>query len=181
MLLAARANLSPVQQEKNQDLLLIQFQKLEIPFLQMVHTYMPIMDKNEPDPEPLVRWLMFRNPGLQLSVPKMIDQQKLVHLEIQEDTKWELNQWRIPEPVTGVVMDPDMFDLIFIPLLGFDLQGNRIGYGKGFYDRFLKDCRTDALKIGLSFLPPVDEQFHVDPWDIPLDYCVTPQQIYAFT
>ena len=108
-------------------------------------------------------------------------QETLIHLQIDDQTKWVSNAWGIPEPLDGKQLMPEDFDLIFVPLLGFDLQGNRIGYGKGFYDRFLAQCRPDALKIGLSFLPPVQETFNVDPWDYPLNYCLTPQEIYAFT
>lgn len=180
-LLNARMSVNPVQIEKNQDLLLIQFQQLDIPFLQNIHTYVPILERNEPDPDPLVRWLQFTNPGMQVVVPKMFDGQSLVHIHVSDETNWMVNAWGIPEPTDGPLVDPADLDLIFVPLLGFDRVGNRIGYGKGFYDRFLKDCRTDALKIGLSFLPPVEESFSVDPWDFPLDYCLTPEEIYAFT
>lgn len=179
-LLKARTSISPLQLEKDQDLLLIQFQKLELPFLQSVHMYVPIIEKNEPDPDPLVRYLEFKYPGLQVAVPKM-HQETLIHLQIDDQTNWVSNSWGIPEPLDGEQLMPEYFDLIFVPLLGFDLQGNRIGYGKGFYDRFLAQCRPDALKIGLSFLPPVQETFNVDPWDYSLNYCLTPQEIYAFT
>lgn len=180
-LLNARMAVDLIQMEKKQDLLLIQFQQLDIPFMQTIHAYAPIVERNEPDPDPLVRWLQFKNPGLQVVVPKMIDEQRLVHVHVSDETDWMVNAWGIPEPADGPLIDPPDLDLIFVPLLGFDRLGNRIGYGKGFYDRFLKDCRTDALKIGLSFLPPMEESFSVDPWDFPLDYCITPEEIYAFT
>lgn len=180
-LLQARLAMSPVELEKAQDLLLIQFQQLHIPFLQSIHTYVPLLDKHEPDPDPLVQWLEFKNPGLTVAVPKMVDTSSLVHIQIDEQTNWVNNSWGIPEPLAGLEMDPSSFDLIFVPLLGFDERGNRIGYGKGFYDRFLNDCRPEALKIGLSFLPPIKTSFDVDPWDFPLQYCITPEEIYAFT
>lgn len=180
-LLRSRMSFSPVQLEKNQDLLLIKLQQLDLPFLQFIHTYLPIFDRNEPDPAPMIRWLQFSNPGLQIIVPKLIDKQTLVHVHISDETKWITNSWGIEEPKDGTIADPADIDLVFVPLLGFDKSGNRIGYGKGFYDRFLKECRPDALKIGLSFLPPIEESFQPDPWDFPLDYCLTPNEIYAFT
>ncbi len=180
-LLEARLSISHLEKKKYQDLLLIQFQQLSIPFLYSIHSYIPIPERNEPDPEPLIRWLQFRNPGMKVAVPKVIENHDLNHIEIDEETRWTSNSWGISEPEAGNLINPKDIDLIFIPLLGFDLQGNRIGYGKGFYDRFLVECRKDALKIGLSYLPPITESFAVDPWDIPLDFCLTPDRIYAFT
>lgn len=180
-LLNARMSVSPVQIEKNQDLLLIQLQQIPLPFVQYIHTYIPVLERNEPDPDPLVRWLQFSNPGAQIVVPKMIDQQELIHIQVDDETRWVLNPWGITEPEKGTQIEPKDLDLIFVPLLGFDRLGNRIGYGKGFYDRFLKACRPDTIKIGLSFLPPVEESFIVDPWDYPLDYSLTPEAFYAFT
>jgi 5-formyltetrahydrofolate cyclo-ligase len=73
-----------------------------------------------------------------------------------------------------------MIDLVFIPLLACDLQGNRVGYGKGFYDRFLSKCRYDVKKIGLSFFDPVDKIEDVNVFDIPLDECITPKKTWVF-
>jgi 5-formyltetrahydrofolate cyclo-ligase len=179
-LLAKRMALPAVQREKAQDLLLINMQKLPLPFLQLVHAYQPMPERHEPDPNPLVRWLQIANPSLELVVPRMLEDLELAHLIVTEDTTWERNGWGIPEPLEGEAVFPDELDLVFVPLLGFDQNGNRIGYGKGFYDRFLKDCRPETLKIGLSFLEPIPS-IPSDPWDVPLDYVITPQYIYAFT
>ncbi len=179
-LLARRMALSISQREKAQDLLMINLQKIPLPFLQLAHAYQPLPERHEPDPDPLVRWLQIANPTLQLAVPRMLEENELAHIIVTEDTIWERNAWGIPEPLEGEIAMPADMDLIFVPLLGFDLKGNRIGYGKGFYDRFLKDTRPDAIKIGLSFLGPV-ETITADPWDIPLDYVITPHQSYAFT
>jgi len=70
-----------------------------------------------------------------------------------------------------------MIDAVLIPLLAFDNQGFRVGYGGGFYDRFLPACRPEALKVGLSFFDPVDVIEDKDQYDIPMDYCVTPTEI----
>lgn len=180
-LLESRLSISPSQIEKNQDLLLIQFQQLSLPYVKCIHTYCSIIEKNEPDPDLLVRWLQFQNPGLKVVVPKVMGHQEMIHVEINDETRWSRNTWGIHEPELGNSVEPADIDLVFIPLLGFDLQGNRIGYGKGFYDRFLQACRSNAYKIGLSFQSPILESFPIDPWDIPLDYCLTPDRIYAFT
>jgi 5-formyltetrahydrofolate cyclo-ligase len=69
---------------------------------------------------------------------------------------------------------------VIVPLLCFDRRGHRVGYGKGFYDRYLQKCRPDCIKAGLSFFDPVDliDDTYAD--DIPLDICVTPSETFRF-
>jgi 5-formyltetrahydrofolate cyclo-ligase len=55
-----------------------------------------------------------------------------------------------------------------------------VGYGKGFYDRFLSDCRPHCIKIGLSFFEPEIDIVDVLESDIKLDYCVTPESVFTF-
>ncbi len=73
-----------------------------------------------------------------------------------------------------------MIDVVFIPLLSFDYKGNRVGYGKGYYDRFLLNCKEECLKIGLSFFEEEQCVFDVEDTDISLDFCVTPKQVYQY-
>ena len=74
-----------------------------------------------------------------------------------------------------------MIDVVFVPLLAFDTNGNRVGYGKGFYDKFLSQCQPETIKIGLSFFEAEEEIADVYQDDIRLDYCVTPNKIYDFS
>jgi 5-formyltetrahydrofolate cyclo-ligase len=69
---------------------------------------------------------------------------------------------------------------VLIPLLAFDKKGNRVGFGKGYYDKFLVHCKPTVLKVGLSFFDPVDEIEDIIGIDIPLDFCVTPKAIHFF-
>ena len=71
-----------------------------------------------------------------------------------------------------------MPDLVIVPLLAFDKKGYRVGYGKGFYDRFLQNSKT--LKIGLSFFAPTEEIIDVHLNDVRLDKCITPAGIIEF-
>ena len=98
-----------------------------------------------------------------------------------DSTKIKVNSWGIPEPDKGILIDPRDLDVIFIPLLGYDKIGNRVGYGKGFYDNFLVKCKPEVVKIGLSFFKPVDKISGVHTNDIPLDFCVNPKEIINFS
>lgn len=91
-----------------------------------------------------------------------------------------LNSYHIPEPIHKKnPIDPIELDVIFIPLLQADVKGNRLGYGKGFYDRYLALCRPDVIKIGLNFFEPIPS-IPAEKTDIPLDYLITPNRVYEF-
>ncbi len=102
------------------------------------------------------------------------------HFLLTDNTKIKKNSYNIPEPVDGIEILNDKIEVVFIPLLAFDTQGNRIGYGKGFYDRFLAECKPETIKIGLSFFEAETEITDVFESDVKLDYCVTPKQVYGF-
>ena len=103
----------------------------------------------------------------------------MTHFLLTDNTKIKKNRHHIPEPVDGIAIAPNTIDVVFIPLLAFDKAGNRVGYGKGFYDRFLADCKPETIKIGLSFFEAEDKITDVHESDVKLDYCVTPKTIYT--
>jgi 5-formyltetrahydrofolate cyclo-ligase len=76
------------------------------------------------------------------------------------------------------LIEIEKIDAIIVPLLCFDARGFRVGYGKGFYDKFLSECRTDCLKIGFSYFAPVAEISDAQDFDVKLDYCITPEEIF---
>jgi 5-formyltetrahydrofolate cyclo-ligase len=90
------------------------------------------------------------------------------------------NNWGIFEPEFCRVVHPQKIEVIFIPLLISDKKGNRVGYGKGFYDKLLSKCSPEIIKIGLNFFEPIQEIMGVAPTDIPLDFLVTPHNIYSY-
>ena len=96
------------------------------------------------------------------------------------DTIFEDNEYNIPEPIHGEIIEPSQIEMVLVPLLSFDLKGHRVGYGKGFYDRFLQQCSKDCLKIGLSYFEPIDQLNDPGEFDVTLDACITPQQVYVF-
>lgn len=104
----------------------------------------------------------------------------MTHFLLTDNTVIKPNRFGIPEPISGLEIKPSQLDVVFIPLLAYDKKGNRVGYGKGFYDRFLSECNKETLKVGLSFFPPCENITGMDKNDIPLDLCVTPTGVYDF-
>jgi 5-formyltetrahydrofolate cyclo-ligase len=74
----------------------------------------------------------------------------------------------------------DAIDVVITPLLAFDLKGYRVGYGKGFYDRFFASLHNDAKRIGISLFGPCSDIENITELDIPLTHCVTPNKTYTF-
>ncbi|MEN1784450.1 MAG: 5-formyltetrahydrofolate cyclo-ligase [Bacteroidota bacterium] len=142
------------------------------------HLFLPIDTQNEINTLPLLSILQGRDKSVVLS--KVCSQSELKHYLLEDSTVLRKNQWGIPEPVEGLEVPENRLDVVFVPLLAFDSNGHRVGYGNGYYDRFLKKCRTDTLKIGLSLFPPELPIEDITEMDIALDYCLTPDQSYTF-
>lgn len=106
---------------------------------------------------------------------------KMTNYLLLDSTVIKKNTWNIPEPVDGIEIDAKKIEVVFVPLLAFDKLGHRVGYGKGFYDKFLSECPSQTLKIGLSFFEAEEKIEDVFTTDIALDYCVTPNKIYSFS
>ena len=107
-----------------------------------------------------------------------LDSDVMEHFEYDAGTGLVESRWGIREPGGGESVDAAEIDLVLVPLLCFDERGYRIGYGRGFYDGFLSQCRPDCLKIGLSHFPPVETIDDIDSHDVPLDACITPERFY---
>jgi 5-formyltetrahydrofolate cyclo-ligase len=105
---------------------------------------------------------------------------EMTHYLLTDNTKIKVNPYGIPEPVTGIEVSDSKIEVVFVPLLAFDKIGNRVGYGKGFYDSFLSKCNPETIKIGLSFFAAEEQIEDYSSTDISLDYCVTPSEIYKF-
>lgn len=108
---------------------------------------------------------------------------KTINLEnylLTDSTTIKSNDWGIPEPIDGIPIENSKIEVVFIPLLCFDKQGHRVGYGAGYYDNFLGDCNPETVKIGLSLFEVEKDIDDIYKGDIPLNYCVTPQEVYRF-
>jgi 5-formyltetrahydrofolate cyclo-ligase len=104
----------------------------------------------------------------------------MTHFLLTDNTKIKKNSYNVPEPVDGLEVPDAKIDVVFVPLLACDKQGNRVGYGKGFYDNFLSKCKLETIKIGLSFFPPEEKIEDVSENDVKLDFCVTPEGVICF-
>jgi 5-formyltetrahydrofolate cyclo-ligase len=104
----------------------------------------------------------------------------MTHFLLTDNTKIKKNSYNVPEPVDGLEVPDAKIDVVFVPLLAYDKQGNRVGYGKGFYDNFLSKCKSETIKIGLSFFPPEEKIEDVSENDVKLDFCVTPEGVICF-
>lgn len=176
-----RKSLTLQEIEKLNDLILINFQKIPLSAIDCVHTYLASLKLAEPHTANIIRFLQFKNPQLKVVVPRVdVRTQKFDHIHFHDSSELIENAFGIDEPVEGEKISETDIDLVLVPLLSFDKRGYRVGYGKGFYDKFLINCRKDTIKIGLSFFDPVDEIEDINPFDIPLNYCVTPRKLFIF-
>ncbi len=153
--------------------------KLPIWRLDYFHLFLPIAEKKEIDTTFILSILQGKDKNIVL--PKIEGDGVLKNYLLTDATRLQKNKWNIPEPVDGIEVPTNKIDVVFIPLLAFDKNGNRVGYGKGFYDRFLAQCRIDVKKIGLSLFEPEEAVTDFNEDDIVLDYCVTPSKIYSFS
>ncbi len=152
--------------------------------INIVHIFLPIQHQNEVNTWPIIHLVWQKFPTIQVVV-SITDPvgNSLTHYRLDQYTPLVENKWGIPEPVnTGQIpIESDQIDLVLIPLLIFDRTGHRVGYGGGYYDRFLAQCRPDCLKIGLSLFEPIEQIENTEPTDIRLDACVTPTNRWLFS
>ncbi|MFL5810506.1 MAG: 5-formyltetrahydrofolate cyclo-ligase [Flavisolibacter sp.] len=176
-----REEISYTDRLKWDDLVLINFQSIDIPFLDVVFSFYPMEERNEVNVFTITDYLHFRNPNLQICYPKMDTKEpNMEAVPCHADSIFEANEMGILEPTETAVVDPQEIDLVIVPMLICDVNGNRIGYGKGYYDRFLSRCRPDCIKVGVCYFEPVDRIDDADEFDVPLDFCITPGKAYVF-
>jgi len=144
------------------------------------HIFLTIEEKKEVDTSFILSILQGKDKEVVIARSDF-ENCSLTHFLLTDNTKIKINKYFIPEPVDGIQVPESKIDVIFVPLLAFDESGNRIGYGKGFYDRFLSKCSVDTIKVGLSFFEAEEKINHTFDTDIKLDYCITPNKIYSFS
>lgn len=190
--MAEKASLRKEYQEKRMSLSLeelkvlnhaiyTQFKTYPFTGIRFLHFFLPIKKFREVNTLPLIQWVQKEHPQITIVLSKSnLQTQLMEHISWDGADNLITNRWGIPEPSSGTRVLPQQIDAVILPLLAFDKSGNRVGFGKGFYDRFLADCRKDCQKIGLSFYPPVNRITDTNAHDQALTACITTEKTYFF-
>jgi 5-formyltetrahydrofolate cyclo-ligase len=158
------------------------FQNFDLSTIQYLHVFLPIIKHNEIDTFLIIRYLQQNIAQTNIVISKIIPEKYELENYLFNEKNLIENPWGIVEP-SGENQEkilPELIDLVIIPLLIFDKNGNRVGYGKGFYDRFLDQCEPETLKIGLCLEEPIEMIEDVNEFDVKMDFCITPNKIYKF-
>lgn len=142
-----------------------------------IHIFLPIPKNNEIDTWPLLDFADKYDKSLCTSIVKGDD---LDHVYIDKNTTFEYNSWGIPIPDSNSRVPISEIDVILTPLLAYDAMGNRVGYGKGYYDKFFAACEPHTLKVGLSFFKPCEDFIRMESHDVRLNKLVHPSDILSF-
>ena len=146
--------------------------------LKTFHLFMTIDENKEVDTKPIFDLLIGK--GKEIDIPKINTiTNNLDSYIFDEKTVFKISNLRIPEPKNGIEFNGKI-DVVILPLLAYDLDGNRVGYGKGFYDNFISNLKSAPLKIGISYFSP-EKSLECNNHDINLDYCITPNKIFSFS
>ena len=156
------------------------FEDFDLSKIDFLHCFIAIEKFNEIDTMLIFRRLWAEFPHITAVVPRVdFETGEMQHLKFTPETELVKNVWEIHEPSHDEFIETDKLDMILVPLLCFDSVGHRVGYGKGFYDKFLSRCRRDCIKVGLSYFPPVEEIADTHPGDMRLDCIVTPESVLS--
>lgn len=151
-----------------------QVYNLDISQVKTAHIFLTLKKFKEIDTTPIIDYLRSKNIKIVVSKSDFTNN-TLAHFYLEKDTQIELNIYGIPEPINAKEAKETDLDLVFVPLLISDENNFRVGYGKGFYDRFLAKCRKDVITVGLNFFKPVDEITDKNEFDISLDKVIYPK------
>ena len=178
--LEKRLTLSKDEYEYRNELLVSNFtQHINLHTVSCIHLFLPIKSKKEVDTWGLLKAILNVNREIKFATSKTLQNGRLSHYQIRADSQFKVNKWGIPEPVNTLPIGLTEVDMVLIPLIVFDISGHRLGYGKGYYDRFLADL-PQVKKIGLTLGPPLDKIDYVQQHDIQMDACVSPFKFYEF-
>ena len=153
--------------------------KLPIWNFENYHVFLTIHEHKEVQTDYLLHILNGKDKNVIVSKSDF-ETRTMNHVLLTDNVTIKKNEWNIPEPQNGFSVADNQIDVVFVPLLAYDVFGNRVGYGKGFYDLFLSKCKPDVVKIGLSFFDPEEIIEDVFLEDVRLDYCITPETIVKF-
>ncbi len=157
------------------------FENFDLSTVKVLHCFIAIEKFNEINTSSIFQRLWTEFQHIETVVPRVnFKTGEIESLKLTTETQLVPNKWQIREPSHAEYVETSKIDVVLVPLVCLDKAGNRVGYGKGFYDRFLNKCRPDCVKIGLSYFPPLKNVEDVGKHDIKLDRCITPVRIFEF-
>jgi len=143
-----------------------------------VHCFIPIAQNNEIDTWLLIDRIMEKG---RVVVPKAnFEDNSMTHFYFEKDTELTPNNYGILEPTNANQCQTDDIDIVLLPMLVCDKKGYRVGYGGGFYDRFIAQLPQKTQLIGLSLFDPTEEIKDLDTFDKKMNHCITPTEIFNF-
>jgi len=165
----------------SEDIFTLFFQTFDISKFNCIHFFKSIHKLKEVNTDNFANQVLTKFPQVKLATSVSdINSTLLKHYVINKDTIYKENLFRIPEPVNGLAINEHEIDLVLIPMFAFDKEGHRVGYGKGYYDRFLRELDDKVIKVGVNFFEPIDKIDDANEFDVALDYCITPEKVYKF-
>ena len=177
--LEKRKSLTASECLKKDDLLLIQFQKLHWNTYKCVANFYPIEKNNEPNSLLFTRYLKAMVPDIQIVYP--VINVTTATIAFHKETEQTItNAWGIQEPMNSPKVEPVDIDAVIVPLLGFDEKGHRVGYGKGFYDKYFENFSKHKPRMGVCYFEPITKIEDTREFDVPLTHCITPWNNYEF-
>ena len=155
------------------------FQNFDLNRIGFLHCFISIEKFNEIDTKFIFQTIWRQYPDVQVLVPRVdFEENEIRNVRFRRDTLLKRNSWDIDEPEGSEFVDAEKIDIVIVPGLAFDRRGHRVGYGKGFYDRFLNRCRPDCVKIGLNYFEPIGEIDDVHEGDVRVDFVITPEGLF---
>jgi 5-formyltetrahydrofolate cyclo-ligase len=181
--LQKRLDLEPGQIETFTNLIKSGFEAFNLSNISFFLSYYPLIGRKEYNVAICEKVVLKKYPLAKIAWPKADTDSDTIGMEahlLEEQGLFAKNKYDILEPIGNNIVAPQLLDLVFVPLLAFDLKGFRVGYGKGYYDRYLMRCRKDIIRIGFSFFEAIESIKDINEFDVPLDYCITPSRLYEF-
>jgi 5-formyltetrahydrofolate cyclo-ligase len=165
----------------NDELCTVFFKNVDLAGIKILHSFLPIERQKEPNTHQIIKQIMERCQDLRIAIPRVNNMtQSLESILLDPSTVLKNSGWGIPEPETGVLVDPFEIGMVLVPMLIFDKRGHRVGYGKGFYDKFLTLTNQRCKRVGICLFDPVNRIDNIMGYDEPLDQCITPGGSYTF-
>ena len=145
----------------------------------VVHCYLPINNKQEIDTKLIFQYCWENN--IETVIPiSDFKNNTMASASYDNSTQLFKNKHEIPEPKKPIITNNEEIELVITPLIAFDKKGHRVGFGKGFYDRFFSTCNIKTRKVGLSLFEPINDIEDTSEHDISLNYVVNPKKIFTF-